>query len=278
MQFKRYLTFPIILFLILSFSSKASGGLILDLGFKVVYEDNLLGYPAESRKIGTTMGSRGMLTGAQMNMGSQNMSGSETTSGDFYTVLTASIGHYSDINDFRIFLTGDGEAYLFNKYDNLNFSIVGISTGIYRGFSNIFSGQLALKGMLKDYKDQTDSNAYAASLIFKEQITPLLWIKEGYEYEKNNSNSPSLNYDKHLFSLWAGYVITEQTTINLGYNYLIRIFDNSTKVRFHTISTALVFDLTKNISTNIGYDYQIVDSDASDFRNNIYTFGVTYHY
>ena len=69
---------------------------------------------------------------------------------------------------------------------------------------------------------------------------------------------------------------------NLGYSYLTRKYEDSSgfKTKSHTVSVGVVRELIKKVYVNIGYDRQFNDSNVSntDYKNNIYTIGVTYSF
>ncbi len=239
----------------LVFTSKAWSGLILDAGVKGIYEDNINGSPSDADK-----------------------------KGDFYTVLSASVGGYTKATDTTyLFLRGDAANYLYSKYDDLNATIAGISAGVYKELGDVLSAQIALKGKIKDFKGgPRDSNAYGGTFELKQQITRKFWIKEGYEYEKNDADSNLFSYKGHSVGIWSGYMINPQTMLNLGYSYLTRKYEDASNFRTksHTVSVGAAREIIKKVYVNIGYDRQFNDSNVpdTDYKNNIYTIGVTYSF
>ncbi|MCL5236373.1 MAG: hypothetical protein M1353_00805 [Nitrospirae bacterium] len=236
-------------------ASKASGGVILDAGIRETYEDNLNGSPADADK-----------------------------KGDFYTTVSASAGGYTEVVDGTyLFLRGDAATYLYSKYNDLNATLGGISAGVYKELGDVFSAQLALKGKLKNFKGTLrDSSAYGGTFELKQQISPDFWIKEGYEYEKNDADSRLFSYNGHSVGVWSGYLITPKTMFNLGYSYLTRKYEDAFgfRTKSHTISAGIVRELVKKVYVNLGYDRQFNDSNVAntDYKNNIYTLGVTYSF
>lgn len=259
MQSKKALNLVMCLFVValsgLVFTSKASGELILDVGVKGIYEDNINGSPVDADK-----------------------------KGDFYTTISAGVGGYTKVaDDTYLFLRGDAASYLYSKYDDLNATIAGISAGVYKELGDILSAQIALKGKIKEFKGEPrDSNAYGGTFELKQQVTRKFWIKEGYEYERNDADSALFSYKGHSVGIWSGYLITPQTMFNLGYSYLTRKYEDSSgfKTKSHTVSVGVVRELIKKVYVNIGYDRQFNDSNVSntDYKNNIYTIGVTYSF
>lgn len=235
--------------------SQAVAEPILDFGAGATYEDNINGSPSDADK-----------------------------EGDFYTTLFASLGGYTRVVEGTyLFLRGDAATSVYGKYNDLNVTIGGISAGVYKSFNDMLSAQLSLKGKIKTFKDEPrDSRALGGAIELKQQVTPTLWIKEGYEYERNNADSDLFGYKGHLAGVWSGYLIDPKTMLNLGYSYLSRKYDDATGFRTtsHTISAGLVRELAKRVYATIGYDRQINDSNVSgsDHNNNIYTIGVTYSF
>ncbi|MCL4476990.1 MAG: hypothetical protein M1508_12320 [Nitrospirae bacterium] len=259
MQSKKVLNSVMCLFVVvlsgLVFVPKASGELIFDVGVKETYEDNINGSPVDADK-----------------------------KGDFYTTISAAVGGYTEVADGTyLFLRGDAATYLYSKYDDLDATIGGISAGVYKELGDILSAQIALKGKIKEFKGEPrDSNAYGGTFELKQQITRKFWIKEGYEYEKNSADSRLFSYDGHSIGVWSGYKITPETMLNVGYSYLTRKYDDASgfKTKSHTVSVGAVRELVKMVYVNLGYDRQFNDSNVSntDYKNNIYTIGVTYSF
>lgn len=259
MQAKRVLNLVMGMFVMLLsglvFVPRASGELIFDVGVKETYEDNISGSPSDANK-----------------------------KGDFYTTVSAAVGGYTEVADGTyLFLRGDAANYLYSKYDDLNATIAGISAGMYKELGDVLSAQIALKGKLKEFKGEPrDSNAFGGTFELKQKITSKFWIKEGYEYEKNNADSKLFSYDAHSIGVWSGYLITPKTMLNLGYSYLTRKYEDTGgfKTKSHTISAGVAHEIVKKVYVNVGYDRQFNDSNVSntDYNNNIYTLGVTYSF
>ena len=154
---------------------------------------------------------------------------------------------------------------------------------MYKELGDVLSAQIALKGKLKEFKGEPrDSNAFGGTFELKQKITRKFWIKEGYEYEKNNADSNLFSYDAHSIGVWSGYMITPETMLNVGYSYLTRKYDDASgfRTKSHTISAGIVRELVKKVYVNVGYDRQLYDSIVSitEHNNNIYTLCVTYSF
>ena len=235
--------------------TSAYGALTMDAGVKGVYEGNINGASSDANK-----------------------------ENDFYTIVSAGIGGYTEVSQGAfLFVRGDAASYYYNEYSDLDVKQAGISAGVYKELNDFLSVQIALKGKVKEFKGESrDSNALGGSFEFKQQISPKLWVKEGYEYEKNGANSNLFSYKSHAVGMWTGYLITPQTILNLGYSYLTRKYDDTDgfKTTSHTISAGVVRELLKRVYLNAGYDLQFNDSNIpnTDYTNNIVSIGVTYSY
>jgi hypothetical protein len=233
----------------------ASAGLILDAGVKGVYESNITLSPSDVNK-----------------------------QGDYYSLLTAALGGYTEIQkDVYLFLRGDGAGYLYNKFDDLNSVMGGISPGIYTKWGNQFSLLAKLNGRIKNFKDsRRNSRSLGGTLELKQQIYPQFALKEGYEYEDNKADSTFFTYKGHAFGIWSEYQIFPETLINFGYNYTTRKFDDSLNSTFnyHTFSVGITQELVKKIYLNAGYGYQLINTSISNTNtnNHIFNVGVSYSF
>ncbi len=251
---KQVLSFVMCLFVMLLsgivFTSKASGGLILNVGVKGTYEDNISGSDVDKQ-------------------------------GDFYTTLSASVGGYTKVADETfLFLRGDIANYLYSKYDDRNASIFGVSAGLHKKLGDALSAQIAIKSKLKEFNEEPrDSSSLGGTFELKQQLTPKFWIKEGYEYENNNANSAFFNYRGHSVGIWSGYMISPETMLNIGYSYFTCKYEDASgfRTKSNTISVGAVRELVKKVYLNLGYDRQFTVSNT-DYNNNIYTVSVTYSF
>jgi len=237
----------------LALPSKAISALLLDIDLKGVYEDNIT---ASAADIGRK--------------------------GDFYTILSASGGGYTEIGrNTYLFVRGDAAGYLYKKYSDLNSVIVGARTGIYRKFSDVVSAEVALRAARKEYKETgRSSTAVGGNFEVRQQLTSRFWIKEGYEYENNNAGSDIFSYQGHLIGVWTGYVVAPGTMINLGYSYLFRKYEEPADFRnkFHTISAGITREVAEKVYAYGGYYRQYNGSNipGTSHTNNIYTVGISY--
>ncbi|MCL5022421.1 MAG: hypothetical protein M1497_03480 [Nitrospirae bacterium] len=229
--------------------------LLLDIDFRGVYEDNIT---ASAADIGRK--------------------------GDFYTILSASGGGYTEVGQGTyLFIRGDAAGYLYRKNSDLNAVIIGARAGIHRKFSDVVSAEVALGGARKEYKETgRSSSALGGSFEVRQQLTSRFWIKEGYAYENNNASSDIFSYQGHLLGLWTGYLVAPKTMINLGYSYLYRKYEEPAdfRNRFHTISAAIAREVARKVYAYAGYSRQYNGSNIPDTANtnNIYTLGISYSY
>lgn len=232
---------------------EAAGELTLEAGLKGTYEDNITGSSADVAK-----------------------------GGDFYTTLFFSADGSTEVSDKTyLFLRGDAGRFIYNKYDDLNAYIFGLSAGAAKEFNDVVALLVALNGRVKSYRDnERDSNSYGAYLEAKQQLAQKLWIRESYEYEKNKANLGVYSYKGNSFSAWFGYHYSPQTMLNLGYNYLVRSYENPAgyKSTSHTTWAAMKSELAQKLYLNVGYSRQFNDSNLpnTDNTNNIYNIGLTY--
>jgi predicted porin len=204
--------------------------------------------------------------------------------GDYYTLLTAALGGYKEIHkDVYLFLRGEAAGYLFSKFSDLNSVMGGISPGIYAKWGEQFALQAKLNGRIKNFNDsQRNSRSYGGTLELKQQIIPLISLKEGYEYEDNKADSNLFTYKSHAFGIWSEYQFSPKTMFNVGYNYTTRTFDDSLNSNFnyHTFSVGVTQELIKKVYLNAGYGYQLINTNVSNTttNNHIVSVGLSYSF
>ena len=227
----------------------------MDAGLKGVYEDNIIGSAADVGK-----------------------------KGDFYTVLSASLGGNKRIGEGTfLFLRANAEGDLYKRYSDLNSAIVGMNGGVFKEFNRVFSATGSLTIKRENFEDsQRSSNAYGGLLNLRQQVHPSLWIKEGYEFEKNKACSSIFSYEAHFLWVGMGYSILPKTTATLGYSYLQRTYEEPAGFRniFHSLSLGLTREIAEKVSVYGNYDRQYVSSNhhAATTINNVYSLGLSYSY
>jgi len=203
--------------------------------------------------------------------------------GDFYTVLSVSAEAEKGTGPkTSLFARGDAGQYIYARYDDLNLSTAGIVAGLKREFGTILSGEVYIGGRLRKYNDDArDSAAVSAGLALRQQVSFRSWLREYYEFEKNNADSDFFSYDGHLVGINAGYLINPKTLAMAGYSYLSRSYDEPSgyDTDYHTLSIGFVRELTKSLFLNAAYFHQFISSPAeSDDANNAYTLGLIYRF
>lgn len=234
-------------------ASRASGEVNASIDLKGVYEDNITGSAADVGK-----------------------------GGDFYSVINASLGgDYGIGAKTYLFFKGDAGGYLYSKYTALNAIVVGINGGVYKDFTDRLAVQLTLKGKKKEFKDSRRSSvSYGGSIEAKEQISPRFWLKQGYEFEKNDADNALFTYRGHFLGAWAGYMVFPKTTLTGGYSYLSLKYEEPSDFRneFHTVSVGISREVMKKINLYGNYYRQFISSSASEKSraNNIFSVGIGY--
>ncbi len=306
MQIHRVFNVAIILsaaiFMDLVIVPAAQAEILYDVAIKGTYEDNVIGLLSDKRggyagmsnygsmgggtmMMYTPMGGMGGMGGPYSYPSSYPASGSSTQSkSDTSINLFGDLGGSTAIaTDSSLFLIGSAQHTSHSSYTQFDYTIAGLSTGVYKGFGNVLSGKLAINGFFKRYGDSLrDGKAYGATVSFKEQLTPTFWLKENYDYEQNNADSPFYTYTGNAVSIWAGLLVTPRTTLFLGDNYLIRDYDQPSgfRVKDNTISLGLEQELAKKWFFSVQYSYQSADSNVAGTytSDNIISVGIRYGY
>lgn len=244
----------VVLFLVPAESAAAR--LILDAGTQAVYEDNITGSVEEVTK-----------------------------RSDLYIVASASLGVSKDLGDglTSVFVQGDAYGYAFSDNTDLNSTIVGLSAGASRKFTDILSGKATFKVRGKDFNDsRRDSSSLGAALELREELSYRLALKQGYEFETNDAESAFFSYQSHLVGASVEYSITPRTLLRAGYYYLTTEYEEPAgfKNDFHTLSVGVVRKVLDRVYLRGGYDHQFISSSDSQTGsgNNILALGIAYSY
>jgi hypothetical protein len=264
-----------------------------DAAIKGAYEDNVVGLLSDKRggyagmpatgAGGGVMMAPGMGPGGGMGGSIPQDTGTQSKS-DTSINIFADIGVLTKISpDTNLFLIGGAQHTSYSSFTQFDFTIGGLSAGVYKGFGDVFSGKFAINGAIKNYQDsQRNSTAYGATLNLRERLTPIFWLRETYDYEQNNADSPLFTYTGNSGSIWAGLSAMHGTTFLLGYNYLVRDYNEPSgfKVTASTISLGVEHELVKKWYIDARYDHQISDSNVpgTNSTDNIYSIGFRYSY
>ena len=271
----------------LVFTLPANAEMFYDVEIKTIYEDNVIGLLTDKRGGGTTDTSAAgpVMTSAAVGMGNNapRNTGSQPR-GDFSANLFADIGDSRDVSrDTSLFLAASAEHTSYATFTEFDSTIGGLSAGVGTKLSDRVTARTAASGKIKRFEDsQRNSASYGGNLMLKEQITPRLFFKEIYEYEKNNADSPQYSYVGNSISIWAGFLATPRTRVSLGYNVLRRNYDDPSGffATSHTVSAALEYELAKRWYFDAGLD--LVTNHASEpsttAEDNILSVGIRYSY
>jgi hypothetical protein len=274
----------------------AQAELIFDASVKGAYEDNVVGLLSDKRGgyagmpiTGTGPGAGSMMALKQMGPGG-GMGGSIPQDTGVQSKSDASINIFADIGgstkinpDTSLFLIGGAQHTSYSSFTQFDFTIGGLSAGIYHEFGDVFSGKLAINGAVKNYQDsQRNGSAYGTTLSLRERLTPIFWLRETYDYEQNNADSPLFTYTGNSGSIWAGLSALPRTTFLLGYNYLVRDYNEPSgfKVTASTFSLGVEHELVRKWYIDARYDHQISDSNVpgTNSTDNIFSLGIRYSY
>jgi hypothetical protein len=260
-----------------------------DVAVKGVYEDNVLGViSGDGTGVGSgpgmmsAPGMGGNATGGNM-MSRATGSGAEET-GDFSINLFAGIGGSREVaSGASLFLIANAQHTAYDTYTRFDSTIGTLNAGVSRSLGDMLSVRFLVSGRIKQYGDaDLNSRAYGAALSFKEQLTPLLWLRQSYEFEQNDADSAFFTYQGDSVSIVGGYEVRPRTTLLLGYVYLLREFDEPTgyKATVQTVSAGVEQGLSGRWFLDAQYERQLSDSSEPGTRmtNNIYSAGLRYSY
>ncbi len=287
----------LLLFLVIVPAARAE--IFYDVAVKGTYEDNVIGLLSDKRggaagvpaTTGPGPGMMGVATGQRMGPGMSPGMGGNTpqdtgvqSKSDTSINLFADIGGSTEIaSGMSAFLIGSAQHTSYNSLTEFNSTVGGLSAGISKKMGDIVTARLALSGGIKRYRDSVrDSSAFGPALTVKEQFTPSFWLKESYYYEKNNADSSLFTYNGNSAGIWAGYLVLPKTTVLLGYNYLVRDYDEPSgfKVTANTVSVGLEHEFITKWFVDAQYDHQSSDSNVAgtNTTDNIFSLAVRYSY
>lgn len=270
-------------------------GLLLDAELRLSYEDNVVGLLSDQQKgsVGTNAGTTGGMIMPAPGMGGMgggnnrytgSSSGSSKSPGDFSAALFAEAGGYRDVGrDAEVFAKGFASHTAYETYTDLNATIGGVSTGISVMLSDLLSTRMSVLGKIKRFDDsQRSSNAYAGNLSLKEKFTPVFWLREFGQYEKNSADTSAFSYAGTTIGIDAGHALTKKTHATLGYSYLVQKYDepSGAEMKTQTAYVSAEQKVMKNWAVSGEYDLQISKENATgtSTTNNILSLAVRYSY
>lgn len=209
--------------------------------------------------------------------------GGKVIAGDFSTSIGVDAGYLHDLGDITtlLFLASvDHTGYM--RYTQFNFTIASLRAGVSVALTDDLTGKVLVGESVKRFNnDARNANAWGASFSLKERFTPAFWVKGVYSYEQNKADSFLESYTGNSYSIWGGYNLTSKTAVGVGYSYLTRDFKSSQfRLISKTASADFTWDFYGNWSVNVGYDYELGDSNVPDSAttDNIYSVGLLYSY
>jgi hypothetical protein len=277
-----------------TFPAKVFADLLLDAELRLTYEDNVVGLLSDQeRGGGAGAGTTGVVMATVPGIGGKGSgksrytgSGSDSTQspGDFSATLSAEAGGYGDVGmHSAVFAKGFATHRSYNTYTDLDATIGGVGTGIITNLSDNVSSRVVVLAKVKRFGDSArDSNAYGGSLSLKEKLTPLFWLREFGELEKNNADQSVFSYTGSTIGIGAGYAFAGDALATVGYSYLAQKFDDPSvgEMRTHTAFLSAVRVLTRNWAVGAEYDLQIskINATGTSTTNNIFSLAVKYSY
>lgn len=171
----------------------------------------------------------------------------------------------------------------YDKFNNLNSSMLVGGAGFYRQLSPTWSGQVMGRAFRRDTRQhERDSNGVGASLEIKKQLNQALWVKGLADYEDSKANLRSFSYSGATYGVHLGYLPRADTFVNLGYSHSARDFNSV--VTFNTTTQTLFTEVTERLSKNWylsgGYAYMKNDSNfaGTAYTNQVLSLGVSFSY
>lgn len=260
----------IVLFVAALTPGSASAELILNADARLTFEDNVVGVLSDRR---STSGG-GMLA--------PGMGGSavKQSPGDASLTLAAELGADQDSGAFTLFAKGFAEQTSYNTYSEFDSSIVGVSAGAGYYPAETVSLRFSAFGKLKAYGDsQRNAAAYGASASVKQALAKRFWAREYVQYEQNHADTPDFSYTGTTAGVEAGFALTQDTLLALGFSYLAQRYDDaaSSVLRTETTSVRIDHALTKQWGAGAALDVQNSRTGSGPTAtDNILSFTVRY--
>jgi hypothetical protein len=179
---------------------------------------------------------------------------------DFSTELYADIGYLNKIDaSTSLFVQASFQHTGYADFDQFDFTIFGISGGVKRRLSNIVSARGSLDLKLKEYDNPLRSGtSLGVKASLTERFGKVLWFREFYGFERNIADSAIYRYDGHSIGIRAGLDLTALWSIEMGYSYLLREYDEPAgyRVTSTTVSAGLTRMLGNLWSVIVGLDQE----------------------
>ena len=205
---------------------------------------------------------------------------------DSYLSLNASAVYYTPLNTLQTsYFIGQIGAFssTYNKYENLDSSMLVGSVGLYQQLSPTWSGQITGRGFIRDTEQhERDSDGFGGTFELKKQLTQTLWVKGVVDYEDNVANLRSYSYTGKTLGVNLGYLPLKDTFLVFGYSHNARDFESTAP--FNTTTQTLFFEASQRLSEHWylsgGYAYMDNDSNyaGTAYTNQVWSAGVSFSY
>ncbi|MDA8423615.1 MAG: hypothetical protein M0Z89_09815 [Nitrospiraceae bacterium] len=270
------------------FPGKAGAGTILDAELRFTYEDNVVGLLSDQPQgRGGNVSPTMMAMGGSMGGGNGRYTGAGSSTqspGDFSATLSAEAGKYESLGkSSEIFAKGFAEHTSYDTYTDLDATIGGVSAGINANLSDTISGRVALIGKVKRFGDsQRDSTSYGGTVGVKEKLAREFWLREFVEYEINHADNPGFSYSGTTLGAGAGYELTRNTLLALGYSYLVQEYNepSGAEMKTNTVYVSAEQTLTRSWSVAGEYDLQVSKTNIAGTStiDDIFSVALRYSY
>ena len=205
---------------------------------------------------------------------------------DSYLTLSASAVYFTPLNVAQTsYFIGQVGAFssAYNKFNNLNSSMLVASAGLYQQFSPTWSGQVTGRGFTRSTRQSDrDSNGYGGTFEIKNQFSETVWVKGIADYEDSNANLGAFSYGGKTYGLHLGYLPIKDTFVILGYSHTTRDFKSATPFvsKSKTLFAEVTQRIAKNWYLNGGYAYGRNDSNilGTAYTNHTVSVGVNFSY
>jgi hypothetical protein len=270
------------------FPTNVFAGMLLDAELRLTYESNVVGLLSDQPRGAGNSSTPGGGMMQMLGMGGPP-SGPKNAytggqSGDIYATVSAEAGGYHDVgSDVSLFAKAFAEHTNYDTFTDLNATIGGASAGMSASLSDTVLARVAVIGKIKRFGDgQRDSTADEGNLSLKEKLTPMFWLREFVDYEKNHADNAVFSYTGTTVGLGAGYALDKTTLVTAGYSYLVRKFDepSGAEIKTHTFYAGAEYSFTKSWSAAGEYDLQLSKEDVtgSSATDNILSGAIRYSY
>ena len=206
--------------------------------------------------------------------------------GDSYLTLNTSAVYFTplDTEKTRYFIGQIGaSSSAYNKFDNLDSSMLVASAGLWKQLSPTWSGQVTGRGFTRDTQQaERDSDGFGGTLEIKKQLSEAVWVKGVADYEDNAANLGKYSYTGKTYGVNLGYLPLKDTFVTLGYSQGKRDFKSVAPFvsKSQTLFAEVSQRMTKNWYLNGGYAYGDNDSNyaGTAYTNHVLSVGLSYSY